>query len=98
VVRRRRRAARHAAELRSSGDARRLLPGERRRHLGRRVRRHYIAQSFGAASAERRAPRDDAGGAGPTEPAPRRPPTIQLSLPRAPAVPRSPSSSKEWPS
>jgi len=59
---------------------------------------HYIAQSFGAASAERRAPRDDAGEAGPTEPAPRRPPTIQLSLPRAPAAPRSPSSSKEWPS
>lgn len=57
---------------------------------------HYVMESVGGASAARRSSRDDAGEAGHEEPAPRRPPTIQLSLPPAPAAPRSPS--KEWPS
>ena len=58
---------------------------------------HYLTEGHRGAAADRRGPGGGAGEAGrQEEPAPRRPPAIQLSLPPAPTAPRN--SSKERPS
>ncbi len=76
----------------------------RRAHAAGAWGKEYVAHfasevlcAGGEASGRRRALRDGAGKAGHKQPAPRRPPPVQLSLPCAPAAPRSRIAQEKWP-